>query len=37
MWSWWYKAYPWGSAFMLDRNDKHDTEGNPLIQYRMPA
>ncbi len=26
-----------GFAFMLACNDKHDIEGNPLIQYRMPA
>ncbi len=26
-----------GSAFMLERNVKHDIEGNPLIQHRIPA
>ncbi len=24
-----------GSAFMLERNVKHDIEGNPLIQHRI--
>ena len=26
-----------GSAFMLECNDKHDIEGNPLLQYSMTA
>ncbi len=26
----------YGSAFMLERNVKHDIEGNPSIQHRIP-
>ena len=26
-----------GSAFMLKCNDKHDIEGNPLLQYSITA
>ncbi len=32
-----YVLIPIGRAFVLERNDKHDLEGNPLIQYRIPA
>ncbi len=32
-----YHAPMLGSAFMLERKVKHDIEGNPSIQHRIPA
>ena len=34
--SWFYTQFH-GSAFMLECNDKHDIEGNPLLQYSITA